>query len=217
MGVLANSLLFGLVSGISVSIPLGAGGLFCIQRTLSKGRLPGFVAGIGTATSDTIYASLSILCLSFIEDLLETHRYILFLICGFALMVTGITIFASNPVKQIRQNKVTQKIWGDYASAFLISFTNPGCLFFILGVFAFLGHLWDVPSAVSSAWTVLPGVFCGASLWWFSLSGTVNHFRKKFRLRQLWWINRIAGIAIGIFGIIAAEQGLSHIISIFIQ
>lgn len=207
-----------MVAGFSSSIPLGPGGLFCIQRTLGKGHLSGFLAGVGTATSDCIYATMSLVCLSFVQSFIDSHRNLLFLICGLALMVTGITIFAANPVKQIRQNTPPHKrLWGDYASAFLIAFTNPGCLFLIMGVFAFLGHIWHAPTQSSAVWAVVPGVVCGASLWWFSLSSLVNHFRRKFRLRQLWWINRIAGIAIGVLGIIAAEQGLSHILRAFIE
>ena len=46
----------GLVVGFSASVPLGPIGVLCIQRTLNKGRLSGFISGLGAAMSDTIYA-----------------------------------------------------------------------------------------------------------------------------------------------------------------
>ena len=93
------NLLMGMIAGFSVSVPLGPAGLFCIQRTLSKGQRSGLVAGIGAAASDVIYASLAILSLSFISNLIETNKNLLFFVSGIALMIIGIAIFSSNPIK----------------------------------------------------------------------------------------------------------------------
>ena len=49
-------LIKGIIIGLSVSIPLGPIGVMCIQRTLSKGRLSGFVSGMGAASADIIYS-----------------------------------------------------------------------------------------------------------------------------------------------------------------
>ena len=99
------NLLMGVIAGFSVSVPLGPGGLFCIQRTLSKGPRSGLVAGMGAATSDVIYASLAILSLSFIRTFIENNKNLIFLVSGMGLMIIGLAIFSSNPVKQLRQNR----------------------------------------------------------------------------------------------------------------
>ncbi len=211
------NLLLGIIAGLAVSIPLGPGGLFCIQRTLSKGRLSGFLAGAGTASSDAIYATLAVFSLSFIMDIIEKNRNLLFFLCGMALMIIGLTIFSTNPVKQLRQKKESKKFWQDFLTAFLMSISNPGCLFLILGVFAFMGTKVTRESGSFMISAILLGVFLGASTWWFFLSTIVNHFRKKFRLRQLWMINRIAGIAIMVLGIAAAFEGLSNLLRIIIH
>ena len=39
----------GFIIGILVSAPMGPVGMLCVQRTLSKGRLYGFVSGLGAA------------------------------------------------------------------------------------------------------------------------------------------------------------------------
>jgi len=207
----------GMIAGFSVSMPLGPGGLFCIQRTLSKGQRSGWVVGLGAATSDVVYASLAILSLSFIRNFIENNKNLLFLISGLVLMIIGLAIYSSNPVKQLRQNRESKKFWEDYLTGFLMSITNPGCLFLIIGVFAFLGTSVDRSSGSFIISAILLGVFLGATLWWFLLSISVNLFRKKFRLRQLWSINRIAGIAIMILGIVAAANGLSNILRILIH
>ncbi len=211
------NLLMGMIAGFSVSVPLGPGGLFCIQRTLSKGPKSGLVAGMGAATSDVIYAALAILSLSFIRTLIENNKNLLFLISGMALMIIGLAIFSSNPVKQLRQNRESKKFWEDYLTCFLMSITNPGCLFLILGVFAFLGTSVDRSSGSFIISALLLGVFLGTTLWWFILSTFVNLFRKKFRLRQLWNINRFAGMAIMLLGILAAAKGLSNLLRTLIH
>ena len=176
------NLLMGMIAGFSVSVPLGPAGLFCIQRTLSKGQRSGLVAGIGAAASDVIYASLAILSLSFISNLIETNKNLLFFVSGIALMIIGIAIFSSNPIKQLRQNRESKKFWEDFLTGFVMSFTNPGCLFLIIGVFAFLGTSVDRSSGSFIISAILLGVFLGATLWWFLLSTFVSLFRKRFKI-----------------------------------
>jgi threonine/homoserine/homoserine lactone efflux protein len=50
---------------------------------------------------------------------------------------------------------------------------------------------------------MVAGIFCGSMLWWIVLSTIVNRFRHRFNDRNLRWMNRIAGLAIGGFGIAA--------------
>ena len=44
------------------------------------------------------------------------------------------------------------------------------------------------------------------------LTTTINRFRKRFRLRQLMFINRIAGVAIATLGIVSAFDGIIKLI-----
>ena len=69
----------GLLIGIIASAPMGPVGILCIQRTLNKGRWYGFITGIGAAVSDTIYALIVGLGMSFIMGPLQNPTYKLIL------------------------------------------------------------------------------------------------------------------------------------------
>jgi small neutral amino acid transporter SnatA (MarC family) len=45
------------------------------------------------------------------------------------------------------------------------------------------------------------------------LSTVISKYRRRFRIRQLWVINRIAGIAMAVLGIISLIDGLYEWIS----
>lgn len=49
----------GILIGLMVSVPLGPMGVLIIQKTLQKGALAGFVAGMGAACADLFYATVA--------------------------------------------------------------------------------------------------------------------------------------------------------------
>ena len=86
----------------------------------------------------------------------------------------------------------------DIISSFLITFSNPLTVFIFLAVFTSSGVAISLEQPYHSLLVIL-GVFTGASIWWFSLSGIVSLFRHKINLRVLWWINKTAGVVIVLF------------------
>jgi threonine/homoserine/homoserine lactone efflux protein len=75
-------------------------------------------------------------------------------------------------------------------------------IFLFVAGFAGIGLVTSKDSSIKSS-LIIAGVFFGALLWWALLTFFVDLFRKKFRLKQLWWINKIAGILIIVFGVVA--------------
>jgi arginine exporter protein ArgO len=55
---------------------------------------------------------------------------------------------------------------------------------------------------VSAGMTVL-GVFAGSALWWLLLSGGVATFRHKVGPSALRWVNRVSGLIVAGFGLLA--------------
>jgi arginine exporter protein ArgO len=54
-----------------------------------------------------------------------------------------------------------------------------------------------------SAGTLVAGVFMGSAFWWLILSFGVSLFRGKFNAQRLRWVNRISGLVITGFGLLA--------------
>jgi len=196
-------LLKGIMIGLLVSIPLGPIGVICIQRTINKGRLSGFFSGIGAASADTIFAAVAGFSLTFIINFIEEKQRILEVIGGIIIILLGIKTFYTNPVNQLKRHKKKKnKLIEDFISVLLLTITNPFAIFLFVGMFAALGLAYNGENMALSLITI-GGVFLGGTLWWFTLSSLVNMFRDKFRLKQLLWINKIAGAVIFILGLLA--------------
>jgi threonine/homoserine/homoserine lactone efflux protein len=210
-----ESIIKGFIVGMGASIPLGPLGVMCVQKTLSKGRVSGFVTGLGASISDTLFAALAILSLSLVQDFVHRNEEEVMIIGGLIIILIGIKIFFTNPVKQIRQNKTGKKIVEDFISSVIMTITNPGAIFLIIGLFAFTGLEVDKSSSWQVILLALAGVFSGATSWWLILTNTINIFRKKFRLRQLLMINRISGGVISFLGLLSVLDGIISLLQRF--
>lgn len=199
--------------GIGVALPLGPVGILSIQKTISKGRWFGFVTGLGAAFMDVFYAAMALFSLAFVSEFLDANRDYVLLIGGVVISIVGASIFFTNPVKRLRQRKVEDtNRFADAIQGFLMTLCNPGALVLMLSLFAFVGidpESFDVPMSMS---LMLAGVFIGESSWWMAVTTVTNKFRKKFSLRGLLMLNRIAGTLIAACGIFAFFEGLYELV-----
>ena len=191
----------GMLIGLMVSVPLGPMGVLTIQKTLHKGALSGFIAGMGAACADLFYATVAAFGLGFVINTIKTHEVILQIVGGIFLLIMGLNIYFANPLKQIKaRRRVTKKgLLGDFLSLFFLTVSNPVTVVVFMAVFAGTSVLGETPT-FSTEITLLIGVLLGGSAWWYTLSTIVNVFRKKFKLRVLVTINRVSGIIITILG-----------------
>ncbi|MGQ1909291.1 LysE family translocator [Marinifilum sp. RC60d5] len=194
----------GIVVGLMVSIPLGPIGVLIIQKTIQKGRLAGFISGMGAAVADMFYATVAAFGLGIVLNFIKTQEFYLQLIGSIFLVYVGMRIFLTNPVKQIRGAKKTGKkgMLGDFLSIFFLTASNPIAVFVFVAVFAGTSIFGSNPTLRIELFLIL-GVLLGGGLWWYTLSTIINAFRKKFRLKQLFWINKISGIIIAVLGLLA--------------
>lgn len=204
------TLIKGFIVGMGASIPLGPLGVLCVQKTLSKGRNSGFITGMGASVSDTFYAAICLMGLAFIQRLIDENLEWVMLFGGAIIVLIGLKIFLTNPIKQIRQKNKTKKHVEDFFEALFMTITNPGAIFLILGLMAAVGIDTQAQGEFSNGgiFAALWGVFLGSAAWWFILSTSINVFRKKFRIKQLMMINRISGIVIMALGLISACNGV---------
>ncbi|MDR3286594.1 MAG: LysE family transporter [Prevotellaceae bacterium] len=199
-----------IIVGFCGSVAIGPIGVLCIQRTINKGRSSGFISGAGAASADTVFAALAVFSLAAIQSLLEHNQAIFYVAGGAIIALIGVKIHFTNPITQLKKPKVGKlKLVEDFASTFFLTLTNPMTIFFLIGLFALVKlDLTTQTHSSSSVAIVLWGVFLGACAWWTLLISIVNKFRKKFRLKQLWMVNKIAGIIIFILGIISIFEGI---------
>jgi len=196
-------LIKGILVGFLASIPLGPVGVLCIQRTINKGRLSGMFSGMGSATVDAFFALVAALGLTYIINFIEEQQFYIQLIGGVVLIVVGARIFYANPIKQIRRHRRRKnKLIEDYFSVLFLTLSNPVAIFLFVAAFAGIGIVSSNDSTLDSSFIVI-GVFFGAMFWWLTLTFLVDLFRKRFRLKQLWWINKIAGVIVVVFGVAA--------------
>lgn len=92
----------GMLIGLMVSVPLGPMGVLIIQKTLHKGALSGFIAGMGAACADLFYATVAAFGLGFVINTIKTHEVILQIVGGIFLLIMGLNIYFANPLKQIK-------------------------------------------------------------------------------------------------------------------
>lgn len=194
----------GLVIGFSIAAPVGPIGVLCIRRTLADGRLAGLVSGLGAATADAFYGSLAGFGLTLVSNFLVSQQRWLRLVGGLFLLYLGIKTFlsapASNPGQVIKMS--SRGLWGAYLSTLLLTLTNPLTILSFAAIFAGLG-LVETGGDMLSAGTLVLGVFCGSASWWLLLSGGVSLLRRRVTPAMLRWVNRIAGVVILGFGVVA--------------
>lgn len=93
-------LIKGLIIGLSIAVPVGPIGILCIRRTLARGRMVGFLSGLGAATADGLYGAIAGFGLTFLVDFLIGRQIWLRLIGGALLCILGAKTFLSKPAEQ---------------------------------------------------------------------------------------------------------------------
>lgn len=189
----------GLIIGFSIAAPVGPIGVLCIRRTLTEGRLAGFLSGMGAATGDMLYGAVAAFGLKAVQDLLVGQSNSLRIVGGIFLLYLGVRTFFRKPVETSSDDRLSG-LFGAYLTTFLLTITNPLTILSFIIIFAGL-RLGEPGGSYLSATMMVIGVFLGSASWWLTLSTGVNLVRKKFTTVSLIWINRLAGVVIFTFGI----------------
>jgi threonine/homoserine/homoserine lactone efflux protein len=194
-------LLQGLLIGFSIAAPVGPIGVLCIRRTLAQGRAAGLASGLGAATADAVYGCIAGFGLTFISGLLISQQSWLKLLGGAFLCYLGIRTLLAQPAERAA-SAAGLGLAGAYTSTFFLTLTNPTTILSFVAVFAGLG-LASMGGDYAAAVVLVLGVFVGSALWWLLLSGGVGLLRARFDTRAMRWVNRISGVVITAFGLLA--------------
>lgn len=192
-----------LLIGFSIAVPVGPIGILCIRRALAEGWLIGLLTGLGAATADALYGCIAGFGLTFISTFLVSQSLWLRLLGGLFLCYLGVKTVLSKPAQAAAVVERKGKgLLEAYASTVFLTLTNPVTIMSFAAVFAGLG-LAANQGDYASATVLVTGVFFGSALWWLMLSSSVSLFRSHFNLHRLKWLNRISGLILLVFGIIA--------------
>nr|WP_083252386.1 LysE family transporter [Haladaptatus sp. W1] len=200
-----------------MAAPVGPIGVLCIQRTLSKGRLSGFVSGLGAASADAVYGTFAGFGITILSSTLLAHRTSIRLGGGVLLLYLGVQSLRAEPAEtaptaitgptvSTASTPNVPALVRDYGSTFLLTITNPVTILAFVGIFTGLGV--GVSGNDTDAAALVGGVFLGSALWWFALSSAVGHFRTRFGRSTMRRVNRLAGVIIVGFGLLALWGGL---------
>lgn len=201
----------GIILGFSIAAPVGPIGVLCIRRTLAHGRLHGFISGIGAASADAIYGSIAAFGLTMVANFLINYQDLLGLVGGCFLCYLGVRTLLEKPralsEEEINKNNLDSYprniFLADYTSTLFLTLTNPMTILAFAAIFAGLG-LSSNGSTSLSAITLVAGVFLGSATWWLLLSSITHNLRTRFITSAgLRWINRISGLIIIGFGLVA--------------
>lgn len=191
----------GFIIGFSVAAPVGPIGVLTIKRTLSDGRVAGFVTGMGAALADTMYGIIAGFGLTAISAFLLTQAFWMKLIGGLFLVFLGIKSFTSKPASTAAQVN-SKGLFNHFTSTFFLTLTNPATILSFLAIFAGLG-IGSTQTDYASSLTLVLGVFIGSACWWLLLSTLVSYFQSAITPSRMIWINRFSGMIILCFGLFA--------------
>jgi threonine/homoserine/homoserine lactone efflux protein len=189
----------GLAVGLIIAAPVGPVNVLCIQRTLEKGWKSGIVSGLGAALADTLYGAIAGFSISLVIEFLIREEPWIRMIGGILLMGIGV-VYYCKPPKPLEAVQVRSSANSDFVSTLLLTLTNPTTVLSFLAVLAMLGlGRQRLPWQTSS---LVAGIFCGSMTWWTILASAANLLRGRITDGTMRWMNRVAGIAIGGFGLV---------------
>ena len=196
-------ILKGIVIGFSIAAPVGPIGILCIRRTLSHGKVIGFVSGLGAATADAMYGLIAGLGLTIITNLLLNYASFIQIIGAVFLTYLGIKIFTATPgVDSAKADGTT--VFTAYFSTLFLTITNPMTIMSFLGIFSGLGILHSI--SYLNTFILVLGVFIGSAIWWLILSSFANLFKKKMGDNSLSIINKLSGAILIAFAFIVIME-----------
>ena len=195
-------LIIGILTGFAVAAPIGPVGLLCLRRSISDGRLVGFVTGLGAALADSLLCSILAFGISAVSDFFAKHTATLENVGGFILLLIGYIVWRTSPPKEMPKTPTSRPGWfGAFSTSLLITIGNPMTLVGATAIFAGFAIAARLGSHFD-ALMLVAGIFCGSTLWWVILSMLASSLRDKASGYWMRRLNQGCGIAVAVFGLV---------------
>jgi threonine/homoserine/homoserine lactone efflux protein len=197
----------GLVIGLLVAAPIGPVNLICIRRTLSYGPVNGFLAGLGAALGDGIFAIVAGFGVKWVFDAIQDMGVVLKLASAGILMFYGLRVLVYATPPEIMRNpdgNIQSGTAGDlaaaFASTFALTITNPATMVGFATTFAAFREIVDFQSNSLATLILIASVFGGSTLWWFVVTAITGIFHQTIEHGTLKRMNQASGLLIFLTG-----------------
>jgi threonine/homoserine/homoserine lactone efflux protein len=197
----------GLVIGLLVAAPIGPVNLICIRRTLSYGQVNGFLAGLGAALGDGIFAVVAGFGVKWVFDAIQDMGVVLKLASAGILMFYGLRVLIYATPPEIMRNpdgSIQSGSRGDlaaaFASTFALTITNPATMVGFATTFAAFREVVDFQSNSVATLILIVSVFGGSTLWWFVVTAITGIFHQSIEHGTLKRMNQASGLLIFLTG-----------------
>lgn len=206
--ILPNPLVLpiGFAIGILVAAPVGPVNILCIQRAISRGLWGGVAAGLGAVLGDGLIALLAAMGVGAISGAVDHHRHSIQIIGGLVLLAFGWRLYMTAPTIDESNVETNGKastlayLW-DVPKTFVLTITNPGAVLGLFAIFGGISTFVEVTGPVE-ALLMVAAIMIGSLSWWVGLSYVVARLRHKLSFDRLSLINKIAGLALVVFGLV---------------
>ena len=189
-------ILKGIFIGICSSAPLGPIAIFVMQNTLGKGQKAGMSAAMGSTVVDTLFAAIAVFSLSLVQGVIDQHYQTIKIIGGIIVVVLGVGM-AFYKHRPERANKVSAT---DFAKSLAMGLSNPGAFAVMLALFAVFGFGSENVTLFEKILSVV-SVCLGTIIYWNTFTWLLAKAKGKINVDKIIMINRIAGVAVALFGL----------------
>lgn len=200
----------GLVVGVLIAAPVGPVNVLCIQRAIERGFWGGLAAGIGSVLGDGLIALFAGLGVGAVSGAVQSNRGIIQVVGGLALIVFGLRLFFTVPRLAVyseaddHNTSLRDYAW-DIPQTFFLTITNPGAVLGLFAVFGGVSSFVEVSTNID-VFLMVAAIMAGSMLWWITLSNLIGRYRHIFDHGRLQLVNRVAGMALAVFGAILIAE-----------
>ena len=193
----------GAVIGVIAAAPIGPVNLICIRRTLSYGQLNGFLAGLGAALGDAIFAFIAGFGVKWVFDAIQGMGVALQLGSSMLLIFYGLRVVIQasppeimrNPDGSIQRGSVGD-LAGALASTFALTVTNPATMVGFATMFGAFREIVDFHTSSLATLVLVSSAVGGSILWWFVVTAITGAFHQTIESSTLKRMNQASGLLI---------------------
>lgn len=205
---MSSLLLRGFALGFAIAASPGPIFFLCLRRTLLRGRLYGFVSGLGVATADGLYAAIAAFGFAVVISAVTGGRRPFALIGGAVLIGLGLRILFErrDRAAEIPAASGAGLAWA-YLSTLGLTITNPATIISFAALAATLSLGGGGGPARPAV--LVAGVLLGSAAWWCVLAIGASLLRTRLTPTVIRAINTFSGVAIAVLGMLAVYSAFS--------